>query len=349
MIKRKTVFIVGAGASAEFQLPTGLQLTKIIAALLNFDESAVYGHSPGAGDAAIFNALQRIAVTTRVPGGMGTLVDRAWRIRDGMHQVKSIDTFLDTHQDDQILVACGKLAIARALLEQEQTCRLAGMGTHRVNWQNVSDTWMHTLWSVIAEGHRKKEIDRIYENIGFIVFNYDRCVEAFLCDGLINQFMLPLSDAAAIANRVRVLHPYGSLGPLPWQPTKGGSAHWLGQIHDGTVLANAAATIQTYSEQMSDASSQEIIHQMIVEAERIVFLGFGFHAQNIDLLSPPVGRLSKGLALATAVGVPVRDRGTIEHDLSLRLCGPNGAGLNVQLHDLGCCAFINDFQRTLIN
>jgi hypothetical protein len=70
MFKTKTLFIVGAGASREFGLPTGAELKAQIAHLL--DIRYEHGFSQESGDRLITEALKRHLadpVTRRGDGG----------------------------------------------------------------------------------------------------------------------------------------------------------------------------------------------------------------------------------------------------------------------------------------
>ncbi len=57
MFRSKTLFIVGAGASAEAKLPTGAQLAKIIEGKLDIRPTS--GHQQTTGDYQIVEAFRR--------------------------------------------------------------------------------------------------------------------------------------------------------------------------------------------------------------------------------------------------------------------------------------------------
>jgi hypothetical protein len=76
----QTLFIIGAGASREANLPTGKELTEIIARRLDF---RVNGGSllPGHGDNDILDIFQQ---RTQTAEGINAYLRAAWRIRDGI-------------------------------------------------------------------------------------------------------------------------------------------------------------------------------------------------------------------------------------------------------------------------
>jgi hypothetical protein len=114
---KRTVLVVGAGASAEAGLPIGSALTSRIAKLLDIDWPR-HGGGDIEGDALMIRALQSHAEAQHTD--FNHLIHCANRVRDGMLQAPSIDSFLDQHKADTNIALCGKLAIVRAILEAEQ-------------------------------------------------------------------------------------------------------------------------------------------------------------------------------------------------------------------------------------
>jgi len=118
MFENHTVIVVGAGASSECRLPTGTELKRQIATLL--DIRFPNGFEQTSGDTAICEAF-RIQTTRSGPReDVNSYLHVSWRIRDAMPQAISIDNFVDAHQGNTKLELCGKLAIARAILSGEQ-------------------------------------------------------------------------------------------------------------------------------------------------------------------------------------------------------------------------------------
>jgi hypothetical protein len=137
----------------------------------------------------------------------------------------------------------------------------------------------------MVDGTSAKTPEAIFEHVAFIVFNYDRCLEQFFIHSLRNYFGLQIEDARAIvAKHLRVIHPYGLLEPLShnnpygWDFRKHGSP--------GHRLFEMARNIRTFSEVQADKGEEAQIKQWVSAADRLIFLGFGFHQQNVTLLSP---------------------------------------------------------------
>ncbi len=113
MFRRKTLFIVGAGASCEAGLPVGSVLKEQIAESL--------GSGPGLDlDSTLSNAFSMLGNSN----GEGLYYNAAALIRRNMSQAISIDNFLDAHQENKYVNAVGKLLIVYALLRAEKVSKL---------------------------------------------------------------------------------------------------------------------------------------------------------------------------------------------------------------------------------
>ena len=79
MFKTRTLFVVGAGASAEVNFPVGNQLAQTIGKKLNilYDD---FGSRIIAGDSDLF-----LQVTHACQLEIREYQQAAWRIRDGIH------------------------------------------------------------------------------------------------------------------------------------------------------------------------------------------------------------------------------------------------------------------------
>jgi hypothetical protein len=111
---------------------------------------------------------------------------------------------------------------------------------------------------------------------------------------------------------VHIVHAYGSLGRLPWQGPGGPVVEFGGK--EGIDLPTVASRIRTYHEEIADLDRQAEIERLVAEAERMVFLGFAFHDQNIALLKPDKPRDSRNI-YATTKGFEIADQDDIQNML----------------------------------
>src|ERR1039457_1503369 len=83
--------------------------------------------------------------------------------------------------------------------------------------------------------------------------------------------------------KLTLLHPHGVVGRLPWQEPLGIS---FGAQINGAKLLEASAQLKTFSQRIEDESALSKMRKLVEEAQSIVFLGFAFHEQNMELIKP---------------------------------------------------------------
>jgi hypothetical protein len=93
----------------------------------------------------------------------------------------SIDNFIDAHRENAALQLCGKLGISQAILEAETASKLNWDETKGESFDppRLSNTWYVRFFQLLTENIRKEDIAALFDNILFITFNYDRCIEPF--------------------------------------------------------------------------------------------------------------------------------------------------------------------------
>ena len=179
MIKN-TVFVIGAGASKEAELPTGNELTSRISELLDIRFDDTWGERIESGDYAIVEAL-RLHVQ-QLGGGKGNMqpyIKAARHISDAMPQAISIDNFIETQQDnDNIdeIALCGKLAIVRSILDAEKRSLLYFKRKRidsNINFGSLEKTWYIPFFQMLTENCGKSGLKDSFESITLIIFNYD--------------------------------------------------------------------------------------------------------------------------------------------------------------------------------
>jgi hypothetical protein len=281
MFARKTLFVVGAGASAEFGLPVGSGVADIIAQKLSFRLDEFHRVIAGSGDPQLFNLIRNQAGQER----MQQYFDACKLITSGIILADSIDRFIDYYRNDEAIRFCGKLALAQTILEAERGSALAvdpGNIYNTIDFRTSKNTWLRHLISLCFGGFERTET-RIYENVSFVTFNYDRCIEQYLFWAL-RGLGLPEREAAKITGKVQIIHPYGSLGRLPWQTHEASIVEFGAK--EGVDLPTVASGIRTYHEEIVDLTRQAVIEELFAAAETLVFLGFAYHDQNLALLRP---------------------------------------------------------------
>jgi hypothetical protein len=275
MLRNKTLFVVGAGASHEFKLPLGSELALQISTKLDVRFEHFGEERTGTGDHALFEQIRR-----KYPREADEYQKSGWLIRDGIVLANSIDDFLDLHRDDERTVRYGKAAIVKCVLEAEAKSTLYADKNNReaINFRSVADTWLVKLTRMLGKGVPRAKRAELFDQCSFVVFNYDRCIEQFFINALQPMYNIEENEAADIVGKAKIVHPYGVAGNLPAlnKDRKG--------IDFGVTGVNCielVSNIMTYSESVEARE----INNMVAEAKCIVFLGFAFHEANLRLLA----------------------------------------------------------------
>jgi hypothetical protein len=303
MFKKRTLFVLGAGSSFEVKLPVGLGLAKTIAKKLDV-RIGDHGKNIGEGDKYLLGKFQ-----TRLPQQFNEYLSAGWRIRDGLPTAASIDDFLDMHSHDELMQTIGKAAIVRSIIEAERESDLffdQNNSRNKLVLEKLEGSWFMKFIRVLGRGIPKSNAQQIFDNVSFVVFNYDRCVEFFLLQALQAMYSLPLNDAASIVQELSIIHPYGTVGELP-HLDHGTQVPFGGVENYDFDYIKLAQRIKTYTEQIAGSEITNGIRNEIERAEQIVFLGFAYHAQNMLLLRPLEDLGSARPIYGTALGMSDSD------------------------------------------
>lgn len=333
----KTVFIIGAGASTEADLPMGTELKKHIADALNLRNG---------GDQLIGDAFDFIC--SRQHGGftLDALHNASRRIRDAMPQAISIDNFLDAHADNKAIELCGKLGIVRTILKAEQRSNLFVNRSEdtKPRFSQVEEKWFNIFFQSLNEGCRQGDLEKRLSSIVLIIFNYDRCVEHYIYHSLQNYYGMSDIDAAELLKGIEIYHPYGMVGALPFICPE--SYVHFGAAPHPTRLIELTKGIKTFTEGTNEDSSDiQAIRQRVQEATRLVFLGFAFHRMNMNLLLPSLATAatSESRVFATAFGLSGADTDMILDEFVVKGWNAN----NIEIDHQTCGQFFKVYRRSL--
>jgi hypothetical protein len=305
MFAQRTLFVLGAGSSFEAGLPLGTALAKIIREKMDIRFER-FTQPVGTGDHDLF---AHVAYTHRQKAD--AFQQAAWRIGQGLGLAQSIDDFLDQHRSDGYVNHYGKVAIARAILEAERGSKLyfkdqnIHTGEDEFDPDKFANTWFSRFIYMLGRGVPRETVGQIFDNVSFIIFNYDRCVEHFLQSALKRLYNIDEQDAITIVDKLRIIHPYGRVGSLR-------------EVPFGATRANydaIASTIKTYTEQVADAEAVRVLASEFEQASRVIFLGFAYHSQNMRLLKPPKSVAARPI-YGTAFKMSDADIGIVEGQLA---------------------------------
>ncbi|WP_170868430.1 hypothetical protein [Desulfatibacillum alkenivorans] len=320
MITKKTVFVLGAGASMHYGYPSGETLLREIQKILNapdsfahkvINELSHYGHIEG--------DIKRFA---KALGETGR---------------SSIDAFLE-HRPEFIDI--GKHFIASVLIPNEKaeplsaTARNLKMG----NWFQYLYNKMNSKFEEFGDNQ-----------ISFVTLNYDRSLEHFLFSALQADYGKGENDCAEQLDKIPIIHVHGQLGLLPWQDKKAGRAYASGIDIERKreEFQTSARAIKIIHEVENADDIPEFIkaQRLMNEANQIYFLGFGYDPTNCKRLKIPDSSVWKA---GTGYGLLHQERREVGKLLGYRPEGSKyGRGdvpvLQLSPMQVDCLEFLREF------
>lgn len=344
-LNKNTVFVIGAGASKEANLPTGYELKNIISDLLDirFDWD-----KQTSGDHLIKQALHQHLQEKFVSLDINPYLDQAHFIKNALPLAISIDNFLDAHKNNEKIELCGKLAIVRSILAAEKKSLLyyeKNRVDSTISYKGLEKTWYIPFFQLLTENCRKDDIKERLKAITLIIFNYDRCVEHYIYHALQSYYRMTESESAEIVDGMNIYHPYGVVGTLPWMSRENGID--FGADPNPPALLHLSKQIKTFTEG-TDPSSSEIIEikSHMNKAARVAFIGFAFHKLNMELIMPQSeGNKNKRKiqGYATTYDISLPDQKVVESQVSQLY----GGRLDFEMANLKCGAFFKEYWRSL--
>jgi len=277
MYKARTVFIIGAGASAEFDLPVGSKLMDQIKANSKFVFD--YG-SLKEGVRDIWDQIRSKLSDQEIESRLDAFAE----IHRAIDSAGSIDEFINRNYDDPMIAEMGKIQILYSIAKAEAESNLKNKGQGDIAWQVLDRTWISTFTKGLFEGVRGDQVGQIGADITIICFNYDRCIEYYLANAIQRSFRNVSRDLALqIVDNMNIIHPYGTIGRLPNLRGEGRLLDF-GPDYSRIDYLSATGGLTTWSESVKDLAMISEMREAIGQAETFVFMGFAFAKQNIDLM-----------------------------------------------------------------
>lgn len=341
MFKRRTLFVVGAGASQEVGFPLGTQLAKSIG------QQLLRRVDPETRQATLNDPIFYDQLRRTYQKELNEYYAAAGRISQGISLANSIDDFLNIHSADERVKTVGKAAIVRSVLEAEKNSALFVDQSNiynKLDFAKVEDTWFVKLMRVLGPDVPVEHVESLFNDVTFIVFNYDRCLEHFLTHALQALYGIAAEAAKTIVASVPIVHPYGTVGELDWVPFGGDS-------YNDPNYFQLASRIKTYTEQIEEGGIVDTMHEMMQNAECIVFLGFAYGEQNMDLLKP-TKTIERKPVFGTAYGLSKSDREAVSRRILRMMKQPPAQTIYTDnLVELGidvkCARLFDEYARSL--
>jgi hypothetical protein len=298
MFNKQIVLIIGAGASFDkYGLPLGGQLASGIAKDTNFLFEHIVNR-PVQGDADLFDTvIYRSFSHDRAK--LDRYTDAGHKLSAALGSTVSVDDALYQLSDYPEAVQLGKICIMRSILKAERDSPLKmDPMLGQPSPDAGRDGWIEQIFSMAITGFKLREIKHAFKRITFINFNYDRCIEHYLFWSL-QRLGLSGDDASETIQNLNIIRPYGTLGSV----VPGTPSFLRFGAPPPADLFGIIRRIRTFTE--SDAlHDKEKLSSALYGASLVAFLGFGFHPQNLKLLTlSPDQQLRRVKVLATVLGV----------------------------------------------
>ena len=161
----------------------------------------------------------------------------------------------------------GRHAIAAELLRYENPEKIF-----------IHKGWYQYLYNTMCDPDRFESFGR--SNVSFVTFNYDRSLEYYLYSALKSSFQKNAVECLNNFEAIPIIHVHGQLAPTPtgfvWPD--------YGTQITPDLVRFAAERIRIIHETNERTSEFQAAQGRLRDAERICFLGFGYHHVNLRRL-----------------------------------------------------------------
>jgi hypothetical protein len=240
----------------------------------------------------------------------------------------------------------GKMAIIFAILDAE------GRSVFResMSKEKARLDWYTDLFGRLTDGLiMKQDFGRFGDNkVSFVTFNYDRSLEYLFHESLVYSFCgIASEDIRQVFQRIPIVHVYGQIAPLDWQESPDDKPKIayrmranLGDVPD--LIDNLHVIYDERSHRDLDKA-----RELISQAERVFFLGFGYARENLEALGLPEVLQPGQLIYGTAFERTRKEIHDIETLLTLGLehadARPSNKAGQVRIVDCDSVSLLREF------
>jgi len=258
MFAEPTVFVIGAGASAEFGMPSGPQLQKNIGSALDFRLGPA---GQLLGDENLY-ALLNDRFKDEVQGHYDAANELSRTIRESPFESidEALHWFSSSHPE---AVALGKAAIVREILSAERTSILFDKDDADNARIPDSATWVSLFLQMAVAAMKKEEVGSAFSKVTIINFNYDRIIEHFIYSALRTRLDVSQDEANRAISGLRIIRPYGKVGGLGWQKEQSAVSFGADLGNDHESLFSLSENVHTYTEPVTRQVREDIESALI--------------------------------------------------------------------------------------
>ncbi len=282
MIDIPVVLVLGAGASKPYGFPLGRRLR---------DDAIL----PPDNDLKI--ALARLHKSHSMQ-----LSEFQGKLRSARRT--SIDAFLEARPEYEPL---GKLVIAYHLIKRENEDNLYSV-------KSEQDWYQYLIEMMLTEG-----FDGFGRNtLSILTYNYDRSLEYYMFK-MLKPYGRSDQECRDAMRQIPILHLHGQLGLLPELHDEGRPYENELDAHYLQLAARGISIVHDESLEQNPVFTEA--HQLLSNADYVIFLGFGYLDKNVERLK--LGENRKENTAYRGTGVDVTQS---EAEFHARLFPPNPRG-----------------------
>jgi hypothetical protein len=295
MFRKKTVFILGAGASWHYGYPTGEDLVKAVINKANVI-SKYFKHSCHVNNGYAPKYILEKKAGKSLGEAWKAAYDESENLQKALTQINPlvIDYFLHWKP---ALRSIGTLLIAWVILECEARWQANPINQNRRDPPFDRDNWYRFLIHQLAIGCENSS-DLLSGELTFVTFNYDVSLENALTQALEHIDMFKADDVKKFLAADRFLHIYGAIRPVGTPPSDLGFSE---PLRDPTTIPSGEineyqARLSNFLDKIFAASSElrvidphnketdkrviALAREAIAKAECVYILGYGFDENN---------------------------------------------------------------------
>jgi len=333
MIEKRTVFILGAGASCPYGFPTARGLrTRIIE-----DFVGQYRQHAIESQPRLHDKRGNFAVSSAEESATKFVSTF------NLSSTESIDLFLSRQPQFREI---GRTAICLSILRAEEN------SDFREQVDRREHDWYFCLYNMLTrEAIGKEDYLQFARNpIAFVTFNYDRSLEYFLFDSLRHSFEgIDELKTKQQLDATPIIHVYGKPAPLPWETADGKATVEYGERIGKLALKDLRAIIDNLHVIHDERSNPELerARVQISDAERVFFLGFAYARENLEALGLPDALRPSQHIYGTAFERTKREIHDIERFFTLGLehadARPSNKASQVKIIDCDSVSLLREF------
>lgn len=322
MEERKQVLIVGAGASKPYGFPLGEELFN-----------NVQHTYPKASQRYLTEALHATNFE------MNMLYRNAKSFSDNLKGISAItlDKYININKN---MKSEGVKAIAIEILNSEQKALYPGD-------YKIQGDWLKYLFARMINGlDTFDQIKQTFKKkISIITFNYDRMIENYFFSNLFNIFRnsgVREPEVAEVIRTIPMIHVYGKTGYLGWEKPEGNNEiRYYGKTDKLLFdeVNNISSMIQLIYDERKNTDQINAAKSILKDADRILFLGFGYDELNLKILGFPEIH-EEGRIYGTAYASTENEREHIKNLISGR---DEGKRENIAIVDSDCLMLLRNY------